>query len=101
MSGTIRKDRPWVRLLFSEKTIMRCHSVYYNTPEIRERYEQLPGGLNRMTLARFQHLLKSRLDLEIQSFQVKTLFGNAPIGSCPGVNEFFASSVSARCMKKR
>ncbi|MCC7448767.1 MAG: class I SAM-dependent methyltransferase [Anaerolineae bacterium] len=27
MSGTIRKDRPWIHLVIPERTIMRCHSV--------------------------------------------------------------------------
>lgn len=101
MSGTICKDRYWVHLIFPEKTIMRCHSVYHNFPEIRERYVQLPGGMNRMTIARFKRLLKGMPDLEIESFKVETLFHNAPVISWPVVNEFFASSVSVRGRKFR
>ena len=38
MSGTIRRDRPWVHLIIPERTIMRCYSVYHNDSEIKTRY---------------------------------------------------------------
>lgn len=57
MSGTIRKDRPWVHLIFSERTIMRVHSVYHNSDTLYEHYADKRGGLNQMTLRKFDGVL--------------------------------------------
>lgn len=100
MSGTVRKDRPWVHLVFPERTIMRCHSVYHNFQEIHEKYEQLPGGLNKMTVHRFKQMLLCVPELIIESIKVNTLFTNHSLLSLPIIIEFFASSVSVKCKKK-
>ena len=61
LSGTIRKDRPWVHLLFPEKTIMPCYSVYHGEETLKERFEEIPGGMNKMTIARFRKILGREL----------------------------------------
>jgi 2-polyprenyl-3-methyl-5-hydroxy-6-metoxy-1,4-benzoquinol methylase len=46
---------PWVNLLFSERTVMRVRALYRN--DAATRYEDIEGGLNRMTVARFERLM--------------------------------------------
>jgi SAM-dependent methyltransferase len=54
---------PWVNLLWSEATVMKVRGSYRN--DGATRYEDVQGGLNRMTLAKFEHILAaSRLKLE-------------------------------------
>ncbi len=48
---------PWVHLLFSEATIMRVRSRY--RADGATRYEQVEGGLNRMSLRRFDRLVRA------------------------------------------
>ena len=47
---------PWVNLLFSERTVLNVRSRY-RTDGAR-CYEEVEGGLNRMTVARFERLIR-------------------------------------------
>ena len=42
---------PWVQLFFDEQTVLRVRARYVD--DGATRYEDVQGGLNRMTLARF------------------------------------------------
>lgn len=99
MSGTIRRDRPWIHLVVPERTVMRAHSVYHNQP-FRERYADLPGGLNKMTVGRFEQLLKRQAGLRVEEFHVFPLYGLRPLTALPVVREFFASGVRAVCVRE-
>ena len=70
MSGTIRRDRPWVHLFFSERTIMRCYSVYHNDDKIKTRYAQKDGGLNKMTVSKFLSIISNRNDIIIRKMMI-------------------------------
>ncbi len=48
---------PWVNLLFSEDTVMRVRARYRS--DGATRYEEVEGGLNRMSLAKFERLVRS------------------------------------------
>ena len=100
MGGTIRRDRPWVHLVVPEQTIMHVQSVYHDDPELKEQYAELPGGLNRMTVARFQRLLQAQPGLRIEEFSVKPLYGVSALVAAPVVRELFASSVRAVCVRE-
>lgn len=99
MMGTIRKDRPWIHLVVPERTIMHCHSVYHNLPVLRDHFSQLPGGLNKMTISKFKHLLSENKNLSLVSMKVSPVFGKAFLTKIPGIQEYFASGISAICTK--
>lgn len=99
MSGTIRKDRPWVHLFVPEKIIMRCYSVYHNDSRLLERYEQRPGGLNKMTVARFKKILKKCEDIKVVAFDIYPVFNLCLFINVPIIREFFASDIIAHCKK--
>ena len=98
MSGTIRKDRPWIHLIVPEKVIMRVHSVYHNEPILKEKYAQLDGGLNKMTIKRFKKILDEQEDLEIIQFKVNPIYGLS-IFKTPIIHELFSSSVMTELIK--
>lgn len=98
MGGTIRRDRPWIHLLVSERTIMRAQSVYHREPELSEYYDQLPGGLNKMTVGRFKRIIHQQPGITLESFRVRTLY-SLPVATLPGLGELFASSVRAICQR--
>jgi SAM-dependent methyltransferase len=98
MSGTIRRDRPWVHLVVPEKIIMRCHSVYHNQQILFEEYDKLSGGLNKMTVGRFKRLLKAQKGLKIEQFDNFLMFKSS-IFRFPLLNELFSSGVRAICRK--
>lgn len=47
---------PWLHLLFSEKTVMAVRSRYRN--DGAKKYTEVTSGLNKMTLAKFEKLIK-------------------------------------------
>ncbi len=100
MSGTIRRDRPWVHLLFSERTLMRCHSVYHREDTLFERYADLDGGLNQMTIAKFRRLLSGNPRLVIEQFEVLPLYWATLFANIPVINEFIAAAVRVRGVKQ-
>lgn len=99
MSGRIRKDRPWIHLIVPERIIMRCWSVYHNEPVLLERFDQLPGGLNKMTIARFKKILQRQANIKVESFEVLPLFSLKFLTTLPIIQEFFASSVKAQLVR--
>lgn len=48
---------PWVHLLFPESTVMKVRSRYRD--DGAARYEEVRGGLNRMSIARFERLMST------------------------------------------
>lgn len=48
---------PWVNLLFSEKAVMQVRSRFRNDGAVR--YEDVEGGLNRMSLAKFEKIIRN------------------------------------------
>lgn len=48
---------PWIHLLFDEPTILRVRARYRN--DGAQRFEDVEGGLNRMTLSRFLKLVEA------------------------------------------
>ena len=87
---------PWVHILFKERTIMSVRSLYRS--DGAKRFEDVEGGQNRMTVRRFERMLKS------SSFQVKRLT-YVPIRGCASLSgnrygrEFFTSAVRAQLVK--
>jgi SAM-dependent methyltransferase len=48
---------PWVNLFFSEKTVMSVRSRYRN--DGATKYEDVSSGLNKMTVKRFEYIIRS------------------------------------------
>lgn len=48
---------PWLNLLFSEKTIMKVRKRYRQ--DGAERFDQVESGLNKMSLAKFEDLIRA------------------------------------------
>lgn len=99
MSGTIRRDRPWIHLLVPERVIMRAQSVYHNEPALKERYAELQGGLNKMTIGRFRRLLEGQPGIHIDQFHIFPMYGRRPLVVFPVMNEFFAAGARAICTR--
>ena len=103
MSGTIRKDRPWVHLIFSETTIMRCHSVYHDESEIKMKYAQLYGGLNKMTISRFLSIISKRKDVSIINRTFFPIFSNKLhfLTNLPIIRDFIGEGISVELRKNK
>ena len=82
---------PWLNLLFSERSLLKLRTRY--RPDIALRYEDISGGLNRMTLTKFERIIaESGLIVEDLHYHgVKRLPGVTKI---PVLRELLTASVA-------
>lgn len=81
---------PWVHLLFPEKTLMAVRSNYYE--DGATRFEEVSGGLNRMTLRKFFGVINDSglKPTKIELYPVKKM---VPLTFIPGLRELFTNKV--------
>jgi SAM-dependent methyltransferase len=82
---------PWVNVWFSEATVMKVRSRYRD--DGARRYADVPGGLNRMTLMRFERIVReSGMSVELLKFYSTR---NLPlVARIPIVREFLVSAAA-------
>lgn len=87
---------PWVNVFFSEQTILRVRSRFRNDGAMR--FEEVTGGLNRMTLAKFESIIRrSGMHLEFTKYYATR--GLPLVHRLPVAREFLVSSVG--CILRR
>jgi SAM-dependent methyltransferase len=82
---------PWVHLLFSERTVMAVRSRYRN--DGATRYEDVPGGLNKMSLAKFERLVRAKR-LRPRQLRYDTVKGIPAVHRIPVARELLVNRVS-------
>ncbi len=83
---------PWVHLIFPERVIMRVRSRY-KTDGAR-RYVDIEGGLNKMSLKKFNGLLKVS-GLRVVRFATEPVKGQRWLARLPFLSELFTNHVTA------
>ena len=87
---------PWVNVLFSEDTVMAVRSRYRS--DGATRYEDIEGGLNRMTVARFHQIMHSS-GMQVERFSLFAVKNLPVVTTLPIVREFLTSAAS--CILRR
>lgn len=87
---------PWVHLLFPERTVMKVRARYRD--DGASRYEEVEGGLNRMTLRRFEELV-DRSDFGIEQLRFVAIKQVPMVTRIPGIREFLTSRVDCLLRK--
>jgi cyclopropane fatty-acyl-phospholipid synthase-like methyltransferase len=95
MSGTFRKDRPWIHLVFPERLMMRVHSVYHNTEGLLlERYNQRSGGLNKMTIRRALEIVRDHPRARLMSTQLYPIHRRlGALAKLPALREYLCGGI--------
>jgi SAM-dependent methyltransferase len=88
---------PWVNVLFSERSVMRVRSRFRN--DGARRYEEVEGGLNQMTLARFEHLVRGS-GMAIDALTFHPVKGLPFVSRIRGVREFLTAAASCVLRKR-
>ena len=83
---------PWVHLLFPERSVMRVRMRYRNDGAMR--YEDVEGGLNRMTIRRFQDLVRDA-GFRVDRLNLTPVRGLPLVKDIPVVREFLVTRVVA------
>lgn len=83
---------PWPHVWFSEDTIMAVRADYRD--DEASAFEEVRGGLNRMTVARFRRLV-ARLQFDYDYFHVEAIKDWDVLARIPGLREVVAKNVFA------
>ena len=83
---------PWVNLLFRESDVMAVRSLYRS--DGATRYEEVEGGLNRMTVARFERLMRDS-GLRVRTLRLIPVKGLPYVSRVPLLRELLTASCSA------
>lgn len=90
---------PWLHLAFPERVVLTARRMTFRPTDPATRYNDIRGGLNRMTVARFKRAAHAAgLRFEYLTYNPQLLTGPAKLTSAaltalPGVREFFAHTV--------
>jgi SAM-dependent methyltransferase len=82
---------PWLNILFSERTVMKVRNHFRS--DGATCYEDVEGGLNRMTIRKFEQLLEEA-HLETTYKRYRCLKNLPLLGRLPGFRELLISHVT-------
>ena len=82
---------PWVNLLFPESTVLRVRSRYRS--DNATRYSEVEGGLNRMTVARFEKIMRES-GFTIRSLRLISVKRLPLVSHIPLLRELLTASCS-------
>lgn len=81
---------PWLNILFAESTVMSVRRNFID--DGAKRYEEVEGGLNRMTVAKFARLIAAS-GLQAASIRYRCIRGLDFLGTLPGARELFINQI--------
>ena len=82
---------PWVNILFREQTVMKARSRYRS--DGAKKYEDVEDGLNKMTIRKFEHLLR-RFASRVEFKKYECVKGMNFLRFLPFVRELFINHAS-------
>jgi len=64
LNGTTKL--PWLNLWFSERTLLNVRNLYPDGSDGAKRFEDIRGGLNKMTVRRFEKLIGAAPGMRVE-----------------------------------
>jgi len=87
---------PWIHFAFDEDTVLAVRSHYLK--DGATRFADVPGGLNKMTLARAEELL-ARSGFEVTMFEPRPIRPLRALAKLSACREYITSIVRAVCVR--
>jgi SAM-dependent methyltransferase len=92
LNGTTRI--PWLNLIFSEKTLLSVRNLYPDGSDGAKRIEDVRGGLNKMTVRRFEQLVSSAPGMKVEYLWLRGVKGLPVVTHLPLVRELMTSALT-------
>jgi hypothetical protein len=92
LDGTTRI--PWLNLIFSEKTLMNVRNLYPDGSDGATRFEDVRGGLNKLTVRRFESIIDSAKSFEVEYFRLFGVKGIPLVTKVPVLRELMTSAAA-------
>jgi SAM-dependent methyltransferase len=93
----LNRPWPWMNLFFSDRAMLTLRSRYRS--DRPERIEDIVGGLNRMTIRRFEGIVAGS-GMEVLRLNLHATLGLPLVTKFPVLRELLTSSVSAILRKR-
>lgn len=71
LGGTTRL--PWLNLWFSERTLLNVRNLYPDGSDGARRFEEIRGGLNKMTVRRFEKLVAATREMQVEYLRLHSV----------------------------
>jgi hypothetical protein len=79
---------------------MHVHSVYHNEEVMKEKYHELKGGMNKMTISKAFQIITSFKELRIEETRIDAWRGLTWLAKFSLSKEFFGSAIYFKIQKK-
>lgn len=89
---------PWINILFSEATVMEVRHYFRN--DRAARYEDVPGGLNKMTVEKFENIIAD-CGMEVILKKYDCVKGLNLLGRIRWLRELFINHVSCILVRQQ
>jgi 2-polyprenyl-3-methyl-5-hydroxy-6-metoxy-1,4-benzoquinol methylase len=85
---------PWLNLMFSERTLINVRNLYPDGSDGAKCFAEVRGGLNKMTVARFERLISSVPGFRVHYFSLRGVKGLPIVTRIPVVRELLTSALT-------
>jgi SAM-dependent methyltransferase len=96
LGGHLFSVFPWAHLVFTERALLQWRASFKD--DGATRFSEVAGGLNQMTIRRFEQLLRAS-DFDVQLFECRPIRGAERL-STRATREFFTTMVRCRLQPK-
>ena len=92
LNGTTRL--PWLNLWFSERTLLNVRNLYPDGSDGAKRFEDIRGGLNKMTVRRFEQLIAAAPGMRVEHLTLHSVKRVPLVTRVPVLRELMTGAVT-------
>jgi len=92
LNGTTKL--PWLNLIFSDRTLMNVRNLYPEGVDGARRFEDIRGGLNKMTVARFGRLMAAAPGMQVHYLRLRAVKGVPLVTRVPWLRELMTGAIT-------
>ena len=92
LNGTTRM--PWLNLWFSERTVLNVRNLYPDGSDGAKRFEDVRGGLNKMTVARFEKLISNVPGMRVEHLHLHSVKKVPLVTKIPLIRELMTGAIT-------